>query len=410
MTKAGYLTNKDIERLDQSGSGGNDDYVHIQGHSYHGISPRILEDQLAQSLARLGTNYIDIFMINAPERMLLSSTSRSGDVYKQLANSFRFLDDMVQQGTIKGYGVCSNTMASKEAVDHISLPSVLAACDKIETNFIAVEAPFNLYEQQLVQNAAWVDALETNDIFWIANRPLNAITPQGSIRGLYNHMMAQPKDMDDLRKAFERVAELEIDMISELPEEDELEDEHGGGGLGSRFVWGQILSENLQRLGQHHFATQHYLRSQVQPKLDKDLDDFRLVYGDVPAYMEWTDVYRAAMIHLMECLVNYSYMDTLKKNNDLDRILSALVSWPNQHVQHTDDDVQLQGSEEGVQACHSPLTVKALQIYLAQQELGAVVTGMRQPQYVDDALVAMKEYQVSPLTGQQLMDINRILV
>ncbi|CAO3597590.1 unnamed protein product [Absidia cylindrospora] len=345
-------------------------------------------------------------MINAPERMLLSSTSRSGDVYKQLGDSFRFLDTMVQQGTIKGYGVCSNTMASKEAVDHISLPSVLAACDKLDINFCAVEAPFNLYEQQLVQDAAWMDAVETNQLFWMANRPLNAITPQGSIRGLYNHMMAQPKDMDDLRQAFEQVAELEVDMMSELPEDDQEED----GGLGSRFVWGQILSENLQRLGQHHFATQHYLRSQVQPKLDKDLNDFRLAYGDVPAYMEWSEVYRASMLHLMECLVNYSYMDTLKKNNDLDRILSALVSWPNQHVQHTDDDVQLHGAEDGVQACHSPLTVKALQIYLAQQDIGAVVTGMRQPQYVDDALVAMKEYQSSPLTEQQLMDINRILV
>ncbi|KAI8341674.1 NADP-dependent oxidoreductase domain-containing protein [Chlamydoabsidia padenii] len=383
VTKAGYLTKQDIERLDtSSSSSGGDDYVHVQGNSYHGISPRILADQLEQSLERLQTSYVDIFMINAPERMLLASSSR-GDIYKQLGDSFKYLETLVRQGTIKGYGVCSNTMGSSHsAADHLSLTSILSACDQPQDNhFCAVQAPFNLYEQHLGQDLCWLDQLDAHGIFWLANRPLNAITPQGQIRGLYNPMPPSPTDMDDLRQAFERVAQLEVDMLSELPEQD----------TSSPFVWGQILSENLQRLGQHHFATQHYLRSQVVPRLEMDLAQFRSANDDTPAYIEWADVYQDAMHHLITCLVNYSYMDTLKKNNDLDRILAALVSWPPND-------------------CHSPLTVKALQIYLANKDIGAIVTGMRQTHYVNDAMLALKQSHSSPLTDHQLLDINRVLV
>lgn len=377
VTKAGYLTKQDIDRL-----GDGDDHVHIQGNSFHGISPRILADQLEQSLTRLQTSYVDIFMINAPERMLASARP-SGDLYKQLGDSFQYLETLVRQGTIKGYGICSNTMGSSHsAMDHLSLSKILAACDHLADNhFCAVEAPFNLYEQHLGQDLAWLDQLDAHGVFWLANRPLNAITPQGQIRGLYNPTMASASDMDDLRVAFEKVATLEIDMLSELPEDDEA----------SPFVWGQILSENLQRLGQHHFATQHYLNSQVLPKLQQDLTDFREMYTNQPAYMEWTDVYESAMHHLITCLVNYSYMDTLKKNNELDRILGALIPWP-------------------AASCHSPLTVKALEVCLANQDVGAIVTGMRQIPYVDDAVLALKESQTFPLTDHQLMDINRVLV
>ncbi|KAI8084657.1 NADP-dependent oxidoreductase domain-containing protein [Halteromyces radiatus] len=387
VTKAGYLSKQDIERLDTS----KDDYVHVQGNSYHGISPRILQDQLEQSLTRLQTSYVDIFMINAPERMLVSSKFHRGELYKQLGHSFSFLDTMVQQGVIKGYGICSNTMACKDAADHVSLSSVLRACDHLD-NFCAVEAPFNLYEQNLLQDAVLMDSLDAHGIFLMTNRPLNAITPQGQIRGLYNHMI-DPTDMEDLRQAFENVAQLEMDMIAELPEDED-------DSMASTFVWSQVLSENLQRLGQHHFATRHYLTSQVQPTVAKDVARFRKKYEDVPAYMEWADVYQKQMDHLMTCLVNYAYMDTLKKNNDMDRILSALVSWPSSHSLKDDNKT----------SCYSPLTVKALEIYLAQQEIGSIITGMRQRDYVDDALLAMKEYQQSPLSEQQLLDINRVLV
>ncbi|KAI8060515.1 NADP-dependent oxidoreductase domain-containing protein [Gongronella butleri] len=388
VTKAGYLNKKDVERL----GGDSSDYIHVQGNSFHGISPRVLEDQLQQSLARLGTDYVDIFMINAPERMI--KAHGNANVYQQMRASFQFLDTMVQQGMIGGYGVCSNTLALPETADHLRLSSILDACDKLD-HFVAVEMPFNMYETNVVENAALMDTIEDHQLFVLANRPLNAITPQG-IRGLYNHMVAHPTDMADLRDAFEQVAQLEIDMISELDEESEIDE----GELSKKpvqasksFVWGQILSENLQRLGQHHFATRHYLATQVQPSLERDLLAFCDFYASIPEYVSWAAQYREAMARLIDALVNYSYMDTLKKNNDLDRVFAALVPWAHNAV-----------------SCHSPLTVKALQMYLAQDELGCVLTGMRQQAYVDDALLAMKEHKETPLSPDQLADLSRVLL
>ncbi|CAO3625114.1 unnamed protein product [Cunninghamella blakesleeana] len=421
VTKAGYLSKADIERYQQH----NDviegkDYIHIQGNSYHGISPNILNDQLEQSLNRLKTNYIDIFMINAPERMLTKNNMSSNQLYTELKSSFQFLKEMVKQGVIKGYGLCSNTLTTKESIDYISLSSFISQLqnqvggDDLMKDFVALQTPFNLYEQHILHDTVVMDLIEQHDLFLMTNRPLNAITPQGQIRGLYNHQPLLPmKDMEDLSNAFEKVTQLEMDMITELPSsinnDDDLEDEVNP--FTSSFIWGQVLSENLQRLGQHHFATRHYLETQVKPKLEKDLNQFRQQYHDVQAYMDWVDIYHDAMLHLLNCLVNYSYMDTLKKNNDMEKILSVLVPWSHQHQYHQDrPSSSSSSSSSSISYCHSPLTVKALEIYLANKEIGSIMTGMRHPLYVDDAVLAMKEHQQSPLSQLQLMDISKVLV
>lgn len=67
MTKAGYLT---ADQLDGFEPGR--DYVQINDKSFHTVSPKILEREIASSLERLKTNKLDIFLINGPERMLMA--------------------------------------------------------------------------------------------------------------------------------------------------------------------------------------------------------------------------------------------------------------------------------------------------------------------------------------------------
>ena len=67
MTKAGYLSTDDIEGFDNA-----KDYVQINDRSFHGISPKIIESEIAKSLERLKTDKLDIFMVNGPERMLMA--------------------------------------------------------------------------------------------------------------------------------------------------------------------------------------------------------------------------------------------------------------------------------------------------------------------------------------------------
>jgi hypothetical protein len=81
-----------------------------------------------------------------------------------------------------------------------------------------------------------------------------------------------------------------INLVNLVPLEEE--------ALTSKFVWGQVLSENLARLAQNHFATRHYLTQQVLPVLQKDLEELRDyaqqlgVDEELAAYEDWIENYR----------------------------------------------------------------------------------------------------------------------
>ncbi|CAO0796697.1 unnamed protein product [Mucor circinelloides] len=394
VTKSGYLGASDIADFDPK-----HDYIQLSEKMYHSVSPRVIEQQIQTSMQRLKTDKLDIFMINSPERMLMSKNRRytSAQLYKDLSESFRYLDGLVANGKIGGYGVCSNTMAFPSAVDHVSLPEVIKSCSNL-ANFVAAEVPFNLYEKEAIvpsdnDNTKTVAQIaKEHDIYLMTNRPLNAIA-NGQIRVLVNHELgangkgpAEHEIMAKMQSSFEHVAKLESDVMSELPVEEE--------SLTSKFVWGQVLSENLARLAQNHFATRHYLTLQVLPELEKDLVELHNYANqlgsdeDLAAYQDWIHNYKEAVNILTKDIVDYAYIDTLRKNNDLDRILSALCPSLNNSLEDA----------------YSPLSIKALRVLLSHKEVGTVFTGMRDPIYVRDALFAAKQ---EPLEQDDLDDLWR---
>ncbi|ORY90378.1 NADP-dependent oxidoreductase domain-containing protein [Syncephalastrum racemosum] len=390
VTKSGYLTQNDIEGANPS------DYVQINPKSFHTLAPSFLEKQIETSLQRLKTNKLDIFMINAPERMLMAKNKTYGEnhLYKDLAKSFRYLDDQVAQGVIGGYGVCSNTMALPSAQDHVSLPRVLEACEN-HNNLVAIQVPFNIFEREaIVPNALGLaspektvaDVAEEHGIYLMANRPLNAIA-EGRIRVLVNHVVADNENpnqmMERISQTFQHVAELEQRMMTELPLEEE--------ALTAKFVWGEILSENLNRLSQNHFATRHYLTKAVLPALDRDLGNLRhYAETNAPekavAFEDWISHYRKGIHDLADDIVAYAYIDTLRKNGELDRILNAMS--PTLGKQHD--------------KAHSPLSVKALRLLLAEPQIGTVFTGMRDIAYVQDALLAARKSIEEPMSDEEV--------
>ncbi|KAI8080585.1 NADP-dependent oxidoreductase domain-containing protein [Thamnidium elegans] len=381
VTKSGYLSSADISSFDP-----NQDYVQLTEKSFHSISPRVLEKQIQTSLNRLKTNKLDIFMINSPERMMFSKNRRytSAQLYKDLSLSFRYLDGLVKSGTIGGYGVCSNTLALPNAADHISLTDILKACPNL-ANFVAAEVPFNLYERDAIvtsendEKRTVAEIAKENDIYLMTNRPLNAIA-NGQIRVLVNHELGadgkgpvEHEIMSKMQNSFEKVAKLESDVMSELPVEEE--------NLTAKFVWGQVLSENLARLSQNHFATRHYLTNQVLPALQRDLESLQTFASELgsdqelAAYQHWIEDYRESVTMLTKDIVDYAYIDTLRKNNELDRILTALCP--------TMKDIP--------NDAYSPLSIKSLRFLMSHTEVGTVFTGMRDPTYVKDALFAARQ-------------------
>ncbi|KAI8974088.1 NADP-dependent oxidoreductase domain-containing protein [Pilobolus umbonatus] len=370
ISKAGYMAPDERHQFQAH------EYVQLNEKSFHSIHPRVLAYQLKTSLERLQTDTLDIFMLNAPERLLMSYSRPQ--LYKEMNASFSYLDSLVSDGVIRGYGVCSNSMALPDAVDHISFNDVMNACDK-KDHFVAIQVPFNLFEHEVVLSDKPTLSTQAKEqgVYLTTNRPLNAIA-HGQIRVLVNHVLGshgigqnEHQIMSDMASQFDKVAKMETDMVSELPMEE---------SLASKFVWSQVLSENLSRLSQNHFATRYYLQHQVLPAIEKDLVELhhyaQSANERADIYTSWISDYQQSMRELIEFVVSYAYIDTLRKNNDLDRILSALCPSLNQCPPDA----------------HSPLTIKLLRFYLSQVD--TVFTGMRDPVYVKDALVAA---QLPPL-------------
>jgi aryl-alcohol dehydrogenase-like predicted oxidoreductase len=97
VTKSGYLGAADIVPFDSK-----HDYIQLSEKMYHSVSPKVIEQQIQTSMQRLKTNKLDIFMINSPERMLMSKNRRytSAQLYKDLSESFRYLDGLVANGMV----------------------------------------------------------------------------------------------------------------------------------------------------------------------------------------------------------------------------------------------------------------------------------------------------------------------
>jgi len=71
-----------------------------------------------------------------------------------------------------------------------------------------------------------------------------------------------------------------------------------GTSLQSKFIWSQVLSENLSRLSTNHFATKHYLEKDIKPAIERDLAALA-DYASVEVFDEekvrlknWIDDYR----------------------------------------------------------------------------------------------------------------------
>lgn len=159
VSKAGFilpsLTSSATETLQDVPS-----YAKISETSYHSIHPSYLSAQISASLERLKLDKLDIFMLNNPERMLgdkyLPGGYTKSRLYKEIGEAFVHLDEEVAKGRIGGYGICSNALHVSTTDDHLSLETIVESRSDHGwelNNFVAIEAPLNLYERELVSEA-----------------------------------------------------------------------------------------------------------------------------------------------------------------------------------------------------------------------------------------------------------------
>ena len=117
----------------------------------HCIAPDYLDDQVDRSLSNLDTETIDLYYVHNPETQLAERPR--DEVYDRLEAAFRRLEERVNAGDLKAYGVATWD-AFRVPPDHesyLSLPAVVSRARSAAedagnetTGFAAVQLPFNV--------------------------------------------------------------------------------------------------------------------------------------------------------------------------------------------------------------------------------------------------------------------------
>ena len=157
----------------------------------HFLHPDSLRARITRSLERLGSGHIDGYLLHNPEAQLEwpENAPSLDEFYARIEEAFAFLEECVERGTIRYYGISSNTFHLPTSnANTINLHRVLKLAHAIskKAHFKLIEFPFNLVETGAIQphhdGVSLMQVARSNGLITFANRPLNAYTSAGALR------------------------------------------------------------------------------------------------------------------------------------------------------------------------------------------------------------------------------------
>lgn len=203
-TKVGYIQGPDLEAARASPP---KDVLRLSDDAWHCIEPDFIRQSVEQSSERLGTAP-DVVLLHSPEYFLSSPPqgAPTGEdlkdaFYDRMTQAFGCLEDLVASGAIgNSYGISSSVQGCNFSVtgrpneyEGPSLRRVLASAADAggadSHKMRVVQVPLNLLESGPAVATLWdpdsqsevtaAQAAQSQGVFVIANRPLNAIPPPG---------------------------------------------------------------------------------------------------------------------------------------------------------------------------------------------------------------------------------------
>jgi len=184
VSKYGYIQGSTLARVKEGEHFA--ETVEFAEHIYHCISPEFMRDQLSKSLERLNMDALGCYLIHNPEYFLFNELNKDLDrnevldrMFERIEKSFIALEQEVQNGRIKSYGISSNSFAKPsndlEFLPYEDLVTIAQRAAKevgvSKHHFTTVQLPINLLETEGLKCAAWA---HSNGLRVLANRPLNA--------------------------------------------------------------------------------------------------------------------------------------------------------------------------------------------------------------------------------------------
>ncbi|NQW29884.1 MAG: aldo/keto reductase [Ignavibacteria bacterium] len=415
VTKVGYIQGDlhDFALAHEAMGNPFQDVVKLSDGLWHCIHPDFLEAVLEQSFARLQTPHVHAVLLHNPEYFLQLAFKESKDVdesrtemYRRIALAFEYLESLVVKGLISAYGISSNTfVADAQAYDHVSLEKCIeiaraiaetSSSDSVSSNssesaglvsnnstavgvqntsssvhnFKYAQFPFNLLENDAVLcknqsdgTMSTLDVARANNMFVMGNRPLNAFV-DGELIRLATHVLPGQENIADLSD-FAQEIETTIHAL-ELVEHEVTQD--------------VIRNANVD--------------AEEQPKVH---EAFRIASALCSAWntfqgkMHWEDVRRAHLDTRLQTVTEY--VDRMSDPASLLSYIESISALLDQLslLYTADENESLDSMRERLTEIFSlpsttPLQHIAIHAVNHTQGVGAVLVGMRTPQYVRDVL------------------------
>src|SRR5262245_16362886 len=204
VSKIGYVQGQNLKLALEGEARGRPfpDMVKYMDGCWHCVHPDFLADQLPRSLARLRVHTLDVCLLHNPEYFFSEAKKHGGgalpalrdEFYRRLRGAFAFFEDQVRAGTIRWYGVSSNTCtAPADDAEATSLTRMLAAAREAggDAHHCGVlQLPLNLFETGAAlernngpgETETVLDTARRAGVAVLVNRPLNAIVNEHMVR------------------------------------------------------------------------------------------------------------------------------------------------------------------------------------------------------------------------------------
>ncbi len=369
ISKIGYVQGPNLDEARARADAGNayPDMVEYDESCWHNISPEYIEEQLTQSLNRLGLQTLDVCLLHNPEYYLHTSTDRT-EYEARIKRAFEHLEKEVERKRIRFYGISSNTFpepSNKQEFTSLDSCWAMAVDIKKAHHFAVIQFPLNVFEPGATVNEnnsgkTLLERAKELKLATLINRPFNA----GHRGRLVRLTSFSTHDSVDVKGRMHGVMGQVIELENNIPNE----------RLKQNLNWGHLLRDRLSEISDL-MQWRELLRMQI-PQLHQTL---QRVEQQSPV---WAREYRQLVSEFLELIT--MMLENLAAEKSL--ILAQQV------VTHAK-----------ALAPDSPLSNKVLRVYRSLGGVNCILVGMRSKKYVLDVL----GHSLEPIPEEQAMKVMK---